>query len=407
MTSSSSIGQQSTPLLPESGFLLIDKPLGVTSFDVVAACRGALHTKHVGHAGTLDPLASGLLLVGYNQGTKLLNLLTGKNKQYRTTIRLGAYTHTDDSEGFLAHHISAHPEIDTTLNQPLALQRTLADLSAHPELIRSAISEHLTGVISQVPSFFSAVKINGQRAYDIARGGHDVDIPAREVTISQFEVGEIRPVYLAEAQESLASSANSRNRVTAEKSELPVFVDVDATVTCSAGTYIRSLGRDLGRILGVGGYLTRLRRNRVGNLRVDDALQCELTDKTFRNREGETITREAVRVDLKRADNLEKCVMSVPQAVNGTLTCLPVTAHQASDLSFGRFVSTSVATLLKLGMKFESLRASGEVEHGRMTAVALKGTGEQQQAIAVVSVELKRSGELIIKPTTVLVPQMR
>ena len=203
------------------GLLLVDKPEGITSHDVVSRVRKLLGTRKVGHAGTLDPMATGLLVLGIESGTKLLTFIVGKDKTYEATIRLGSSTVTDDREGDVL--TSATPE-------------QIAAVSA--ESILSGISK-LTGVIQQKPSAVSAIKVDGERAYARVRAGEEVDLPSREVTVSKFEViGEIR--------------------FTNE------YIDLDVVVDCSSGTYIRALARDLGDDLGVGGHLTALRRTRIG-----------------------------------------------------------------------------------------------------------------------------------------------
>lgn len=211
------------------GILLIDKPKGVTSHDVVAMVRRQLGTKKVGHAGTLDPLATGLMVVGIDSGTKLLSHLFGLDKQYRATIRLGQSTATDDAEG-------------DVLSQADASKITKEQIQI--EL------EKLTGEIDQVPSSVSAIKVEGRRAYDIVRSGESVELTARRVKIYRFQlVSEITHV---------------------EK-----FLEFDVLVDCSTGTYIRALARDMGFSLGVGGHIRELRRTMVGEFRIHDATSPE------------------------------------------------------------------------------------------------------------------------------------
>jgi tRNA pseudouridine55 synthase len=214
--------------LVEPGLVLIDKPTDWTSHDVVAKVRKAVGTKKVGHAGTLDPLATGLLVLGIESGTKLLTFLVGADKTYLATIRLGVSTVSDDSQS----------EILTT-----ATPEALALVS--PELIEREMAK-LTGVISQRPSSVSAIKVDGKRAYDLVRAGEEVKLKSREVTVSAFEL--------------LASSKSSEG-----------FIDLEVKVDCSSGTYIRALARDLGEALGVGGHITALRRTKVGSFEVSDA----------------------------------------------------------------------------------------------------------------------------------------
>ena len=208
-----------------SGILLVDKPQGITSHDVVARARRALGTRKIGHAGTLDPMATGLLVLGVEGATRLLTFIVGLDKTYEATIRLGVTTDTDDADG----------DITTTTDAA-----NLTDAA-----IRAAV-EPLTGDISQVPSTVSAIKVDGKRAYDRARAGEDVVLAARQVTVARFEIREIR-------------RHESR-------------IDLDVVVDCSSGTYIRALARDLGASLGIGGHLTALRRTRVGPFAVDDAV---------------------------------------------------------------------------------------------------------------------------------------
>lgn len=218
--------------LATSGIVVVDKPAGLTSHDVVARLRRFFGTRKVGHAGTLDPMATGVLVAGIERGTKLLAHLVADDKVYETTIRLGASTTTDDAEGDV---VDTHDVAEVT-----------------EEAIRAAVS-NLTGEIMQVPSKVSAIKIDGRRAHELVRAGEDVDIPARPVTIHAFELGEIR--------------------------RHDGVIDVDARVHCSTGTYIRSLGRDLGAALGVGGHLIALRRHRVGSFTLDDARTLEELEK--------------------------------------------------------------------------------------------------------------------------------
>ena len=219
-----------------SGLVLIDKPKGWTSHDVVAKMRGISGTRRVGHAGTLDPMATGLLLLGINAGTKLLTFLVGATKTYEATIRLGASTITDDAEG----------EVTSTANGGVVDALTL-------EKIESALNA-LRGEIMQVPSSVSAIKVDGERAYAKVRGGDEVKLAARPITVSRFEVtSDIR----------LVSDGDS------------IFVDFDAVIDCSSGTYIRALARDLGSALQLGGHLTALRRTRIGTYKIEDAQQLD------------------------------------------------------------------------------------------------------------------------------------
>jgi tRNA pseudouridine55 synthase len=217
--------------LATPGLVLIDKPTSWTSHDVVAKVRKAVGTKKVGHAGTLDPLATGLLVLGIESGTKLLTFLVGADKTYEATIRLGQQTISDDSESEVIS--SASPD-------------EIAKLS--DEDIARGIAK-LTGVIMQTPSSVSAIKVAGKRAYDLVRAGEEVELKAREVKIYGFEMLSVARVS--------------------------GFLDVEVRVECSSGTYIRALARDLGASLGVGGHITALRRTKVGHFDVSDANSIE------------------------------------------------------------------------------------------------------------------------------------
>ncbi|MDN6273268.1 MAG: tRNA pseudouridine(55) synthase TruB [Corynebacterium casei] len=219
--------------MTDSGLVVVDKPAGMTSHDVVARIRREFGTRKVGHAGTLDPMATGVLILGIERGTKFLAHMVAATKAYDATIRLGASTTTDDFEGEVINQTSAEHITD---------EQALAEI------------KKLTGDIMQKPAKVSAIKIDGKRAYQRVRDGEEVDIPARPVTVSRFDVN--------------ASRTEPR--------------EFDVTVECSSGTYIRSLARDLGDSLGVGGHLTALRRTAVGPFLLADAspidnLQLSLT----------------------------------------------------------------------------------------------------------------------------------
>ncbi len=198
------------------GFLVVDKEPGMTSHDVVAIARRALGTRKVGHAGTLDPMATGVLVLGFNNGTRLLQYITDGDKSYQATVVLGTSTVTDDFEG----------EVIST-----------ADASSITDEQINAVLDTMRGTFMQRPSSVSAVKVDGERAYDRVRAGETVVLASREVTISQLDVLEIR--------------------------HLDQRIEIDIEVTCSAGTYIRSIARDCGDALKVGGHLSSLRRTRV------------------------------------------------------------------------------------------------------------------------------------------------
>lgn len=220
---------------PADGLLLVDKPAGWTSHDVVARTRRLAGTRKVGHAGTLDPMATGLLVLGINRATRLLTYLVGADKTYTATVRLGQATTTDDAQG-------------ETTSLPGAPALTGAQLEAALDALR--------GEIRQVPSSVSAIKVDGRRAYARVRDGEEVELAARPVTVSRFEVLARRGAQV----------------------EATPVVDVDVTVTCSSGTYVRALARDLGSALGCGGHLTALRRHRVGPFDLADATDLERLD---------------------------------------------------------------------------------------------------------------------------------
>ncbi|MEV7631133.1 tRNA pseudouridine(55) synthase TruB [Microbacterium sp. NPDC089318] len=248
------------------GILLVDKPGGLTSHDVVARTRRAFGTRKVGHAGTLDPMATGLLVIGIEGATRLLTYIVGADKTYTATIRLGVQTTTDDAEG------EAVAVADAAVLEGITQQAVDAGVA------------ELTGAISQVPSSVSAIKVGGRRAYDRVRAGEEVELAARQVTVSRFDVLETR------------RGAG--------------VIDIDVVVDCSSGTYIRALARDLGGALGVGGHLTALRRTRVGGFDIADAVDID---------------------QLSGAPTL-----SPAAAASRTMPVLDVTTDEARDLRHGK-----------------------------------------------------------------------
>ena len=217
------------------GLIVVDKPAGLTSHQVVGRLRRILGTRKVGHAGTLDPMATGLLLIGVGRATRLLGHLALTDKSYRATIRLGQATVTDDAEGDLVE------------------SRGAAGVTA--EQVEAAMAAY-RGRITQVPSAVSAIKVNGVRSYARVRAGEEVELAGREVTVSRFELIKARQHGVFGWQQDEGYAAD--------------VLDVDVEVDCSSGTYIRALARDLGRDLGAGGHLTRLRRTRVGPFTFDE-----------------------------------------------------------------------------------------------------------------------------------------
>ncbi|GGH46611.1 tRNA pseudouridine(55) synthase TruB [Microbacterium album] len=270
---------------PAPGILLVDKPGGITSHDVVSRARRAFGTRKIGHAGTLDPMATGLLVLGVEGATRLLTYLVGLDKTYETTIRLGVRTTTDDAEGEV---------VETASSDALAAVDEAA--------VRAGVAR-LTGRISQVPSTYSAIKVDGKRAYDLARAGQEVALKAREVTIERFEVRDVRR---------------------ATRGDGGAAIDVDAVVDCSSGTYIRALARDLGAMLGVGGHLTMLRRTRIGPFDLADARS----------------------LDELSADRDPVAALIPPAAAAGrVLGRLDVDAAEAADLRHGKRLAGAAARL--------------------------------------------------------------
>ena len=306
-----------------SGLLLVDKPEGFTSHDVVAKLRGIVGTRKIGHAGTLDPMATGLLVIGVNSATKLLTFLVGEDKTYIATIRLGASTITDDRE---SEYLSV---------------ASSGDVDALTELDITDAIRPLTGDIMQVPSSVSAIKVDGERAYAKVRGGDEVKLAARPVTISRFDVlGEMRRETVGDQQ----------------------FIDLDVIIDCSSGTYIRALARDLGVALEVGGHLTALRRTRVGAYQVTDSQaladlkkgEVKLFPIADAAREAFDVRELAAEevVDLRHGKRIEVGVI----AENAT----------AKDRVIAAFAPTGelIAMLTKAGSTLKSLVVFAEVPNG-------------------------------------------
>lgn len=273
-------------LLPaEGGLLLVDKPAGCTSHDVVGRVRRILRTRRVGHAGTLDPMATGLLVIAVERSTKLLARLQLVGKSYAATIRLGQATTTDDIEGEIISRAG--------------------DLGAVTE---SAITDgiiELTGDVLQRPSSVSAIKVDGRRAYELARSGEQVELALRPVRVDRFEVlGPVR--FGADA------------------------VELDVEVECSSGTYIRALARDLGDRLGVGGHLTALRRTAVGPFRVAGAIDVyDGLSPAPRGERNPDPTQDLI-------DRTIAAVLDPVQVARQAFSVRTATAREAVDISFGR-----------------------------------------------------------------------
>lgn len=277
-----------------NGILLVDKAEGWTSHDVVAKARRALGTRKVGHAGTLDPMATGLLVLGVGPATRLLTHLVGLDKTYLATIRLGWGTVTDDREG---------PALDRRDDERAEVSRRIAELASHPAPVFAAANA-LTGAIEQVPSAVSAIKVDGRRAYDRVRAGEQLELKSRPVTVHAFEL---------DAPRSVSAAGRPAEAL-----------DVDATVRCSSGTYVRALARDLGASLGVGGHLTALRRTTVGPFAVEDA----------------------VTVEALAAGEVDAAALLAPADVAAKLfPVLDLTPQQAVDLGHGKRLQFDPATL--------------------------------------------------------------
>ncbi|WP_210602641.1 tRNA pseudouridine(55) synthase TruB [Brevibacterium oceani] len=283
------------------GILVCDKPQGLSSHGVVSRIRRWYGTKKVGHAGTLDPMATGVLVLGLGRGTKLLTYITGVSKTYLATIRLGSSTPTDDAD--------SDPD---RFAAP-------ADLAAVDTSIVEAAVAKLRGPIDQVPSAVSAIKVDGKRSYARVRAGEDVQLKARRVEISSFEVIDIR-----------FAAADGH-------------VDVDVEVDCSSGTYVRALARDIGTDLGVYGHLTALRRTRVGDFELDQAVTLP--------------------ADL---DTAAPALTSLAEAARTFLPVVTVDTDQATALMQGKVVTAADWTA---DAPESSSGAHGEVAHGEVAVI--------------------------------------
>lgn len=271
-----------------SGLVVVDKPQGWTSHQVVGRCRRLYRTRKVGHAGTLDPMATGVLLVGVNRATRLLGHLAGHDKSYAATIRLGIDTLTDDAEG---ETIAAHG----------AAGITEAD-------VRAAV-QPFVGDIAQVPAAVSAIKVDGKRSYARVRAGEEVTLVARPVTVTRFDVIELR----------VGTAPADPQRIVTD------VVDVDVVVDCSTGTYVRALARDLGAALHTGGHLTALRRTRVGGFDLSQVM----IDATILEQHGD----EAA---------VPPALIPLAEVVRRGFPILELTAEQAHDVQFGRALAVDL-----------------------------------------------------------------
>lgn len=393
-TQAAPVAGSAAPATPTSGLLVVDKPRGVTSHNIVAAARGALHMKKVGHAGTLDPMATGVLVVGFGNATRLLNHIVEHDKTYEATIRLGQSTTTDDADGellsatsperwqeLLALPVAGGPQsagengpVNAAKGSAVAAAKVADDGSAyHPhqeaflpdgqqlwrDRIDDIIALQLTGSIEQVPNTFSAIKINGQRAYDLARDGKDVQLKARRITVSAFGVLDVRFGYAPTRQLGLplVSAADGRATTERDDAEATPVIDVDVRVSCSAGTYIRALGRDLGAALGVGGHLIRLRRTRVGGFDVSspNVITAHVETREYTDRNGNHQSRNRAVLDVI-GDELAGKALTMLDAARGTMPLLAITDQDAVNLRYGRRIPYDIH-----GTAAAYLPQSGEV----------------------------------------------
>ncbi len=283
------------------GFLVVDKAGGMTSHDVVAVGRKALGTRKVGHAGTLDPMATGVLVLGFGNGTRLLQYITNGDKSYIATIVLGSSTITDDKEGEVLTSTDASKVNDADIEK---------------------ILKGMIGTIAQRPSSVSAVKVGGERAYNRVRAGETFELAARNVTITQLDILAIR--------------------------HLDSTIEVDIDVTCSAGTFIRAIARDLGEALKVGGHLSALRRTRVAGFTESDAVSFE---------------------DLK---NVKFTPLNLADVARTTFSVRELTLEEVKELSFGRSLSENGHTSITAAMSPDN----------RLIAL-LKDDGERAKPISV------------------------
>ncbi|WP_431859893.1 tRNA pseudouridine(55) synthase TruB [Micrococcus terreus] len=309
------------PGTESSGLVLVDKPAGWTSHDVVGKVRRLAGTRKVGHAGTLDPMATGLLVVGFNKATRLLTSITGTDKTYLATVRLGQTTTTEDADGEI---------LVERLANAVTEQRVL-----------DAIAD-LTGHIQQVPSAVSAIKVEGRRAYDRVRSGEDVVLPSRPVTIHRFELTDFR------------------------RSEDGRIVDLDVTVECSSGTYIRALARDLGEALDTGAHLTALRRTAVGPFQIADAVTVDQLTERFTATE-------------------------LSAAAAGLFPVRNLSHEEAVELSFGRAIGPTAG-------RTDWSVAPGEAEAPLVAAQTPEG------AVVALIQDGVRAGEPVARPQIVFAP---
>ena len=305
-----------------SGLLIVDKPQGITSHDVVSRTRRLAHTRRVGHAGTLDPMATGVLVLGINKATRLLTWITDHSKRYEAQVRFGVETTTEDAEG----------EVTSTKG---------CEGLGNEEI--EAVLSRFRGTISQVPSAVSAIKVNGKRAYARVRAGEDVKLEPREVEISLLEAqGQPRSHRVEYALEGKSTHVNC--------------VDLNLVVECSAGTYIRALARDLGNALGCGAHLTSLRRTRVGEFSIDSAHTLQSLDEAAEQSGGEA----------------SLPLTSLSDAAREMFPCLLLSEAEAGAFSHGQAPRRKASEVVRFVEEYFPGNHPGE--HGPITAC--RGDGE-------------------------------
>ncbi|WP_314501069.1 tRNA pseudouridine(55) synthase TruB [uncultured Actinomyces sp.] len=305
-----------------SGLLIVDKPQGITSHDVVSRTRRLAHTRRVGHAGTLDPMATGVLVLGINKATRLLTWITDHSKRYEAQVRFGVETTTEDAEG----EVTSAKGCEGLGNEEI-----------------EAVLSRFRGTISQVPSAVSAIKVNGKRAYARVRAGEDVKLEPREVEISLLEAqGQPRSHRVEYALEGKSTYVNC--------------VDLNVVVECSAGTYIRALARDLGNALGCGAHLISLRRTRVGEFSIDCAHTLQSLDEAAEQSGGEA----------------PLPLTSLSEAAREMFPCLLLSEAEAGAFSHGQAPRREASEVVRFVEEHFPGTQSGE--HGPIAAC--RGDGE-------------------------------
>ena len=305
-----------------SGLLIVDKPQGITSHDVVSRTRRLAHTRRVGHAGTLDPMATGVLVLGINKATRLLTWITDHSKRYEAQVRFGVETTTEDAEG----EVTSAKGCEGLGNEEI-----------------EAVLSRFRGTISQVPSAVSAIKVNGKRAYARVRAGEDVKLEPREVEISLLEAqGQPRSHRVEYALEGKSTYVNC--------------VDLNVVVECSAGTYIRALARDLGNALGCGAHLISLRRTRVGEFSIDCAHTLQSLDEAAEQSGGEA----------------PLPLTSLSEAAREMFPCLLLSEAEAAAFSHGQAPRREASEVVRFVEEYFPETQPGE--HG--TIAACRGDGE-------------------------------